>query len=586
MTVWRERAVRVMLGVVFACALVWGGYWAAHKAYAIDEFYYAHEAWELTRPGASWLKPLVAGERFLPLYVFAPVIALTEDDPARLIWVRYEMIVLWGLLLLGMGRLSYRLTGGGRCAAAVAIATAALVRPLMWYAVELRPDPVALVCVVWSLVCLSEAAHRDAKRRWSAAAGLLLFLGCCASVKALVYGGPFLLAAILGLPKRYRGHFEAPWHFSLSFGAGLTVTGLLVLWRGDFATYWDGIFGMIKLHEEHYPELDPWRLAIPVMGRYPWLVVLTGLGALSLLMRWGQRLWRAREGSLGLLVVLVWVGAAASFLMQRGAYDYSLLPALVMSCVLSAVAVHDRYVALMASGRAVRCAALAVGVCVIGLVAWKGNEEAQRMPRNDAQRVVQRDIHRLTAPDDVAYDLSAAFVFRPRAHRFAFVDMLRAKLYREELNQKVPELLRERGAVLFVNNARFNPWRKQPLGRFIARHYQRYSDDLALWGRRWTQTRAPWADKFEAIVAGEYFVHPPEALTRGALTVDGVPVTAPVMKLTRGEHHVRWQPAAGAQLKGPLYMIWLPRDGEPFDPARPSAPASLGRYILPGGVLE
>lgn len=583
-----ELKQRVAITVVGGLAILWGAWWAINKAYAIDEFYYVHEAWRMLQPGHGLLEPVLHGVRFLPLYWYAPIIALAQDEPARMIWLRFEAILVWGAMLALLARCAYLLSAGSRLAAAAALFMAAAARPLMWYAVELRPDPLAMTLTLASLWALLEAGRSARPQRWAAGAGLCLFLACCASFKAFVYGGPFAIAALCALPKRYRAHFERPYLFSAVFGAGWLVTALLVLGAGSGERYGEGLFGLIALHEEHYPKLDPWRLFTPMLERYPWLAVVTLLGLSELGRVWLTSL-RQRQGSPALLVLLVWAGACASYFMQRGAYDYSLLPMLAMSCLVGAVGVSALWRATLTSRQQLepsqRRGLIVAFSAIMALWCYDIYRDAQGLPSNDRQLEAQRKLGALTTPQDKVYDLSASYVFRPRPHRFAFVDRLRVKVFEDELNREVPKLLKSEQVAVVIEDKRFNTVKNKPLGKFITSHYQPYDGDFRVWGKRWDALTTPWQDKYWAIQDGEYFVHPPALLTTGRLELDGQHITSPTLKLKAGEHIVKWTPA-GAKRRQALYLMWLPRDRKRFDPTRKRPPKRLAPWILPGGVLR
>lgn len=577
---------RLGLATLAALSILWGAWWAINKAYAIDEFYYVHEAWQMLQPGHGLLEPLLHGVRFLPLYWYSPIIAIAQDKPEHMLWLRFEAILVWGAMLGLLARCAYLLSERSRLAAACALFMAAAARPLMWYAVELRPDPLAMTLTLASLWALLEAAQRARPKRWVMGAGLCLFLACCASFKAFVYGGPFAIAALFALPKRYRAHFEHPYLFSAIFGAGWVITAALVLGTGSGALFWEGLFGLIELHEEHYPKLDPWRLFTPMIQRYPWLIVVTMLGLSELGRDWIVSL-KQRQGSPALLVLVVWVGAIASYFMQRGAYDYSLLPMLAMSCLIGAVGISALWRAARASILALepsrrRALVVAFGA-IMALWCYDIYRDAQGLPSNERQLEAQRKLGALTDPQDKVYDLSASYVFRPRAHRFAFVDRLRVKVFADELNQEVPKLLKSQQVALVIEDARFKVIKSKPLGKFIATHYQPYDGDFRIWGKQWKALNAPWQDKYWAIKDGDYFIHPHAQLTTGRLEVDGKPITTPTFKLKAGEHLIKWTPE-GAKKRKALYMMWLPRDKKRFDPTIKRPPKRLAPWILPGGV--
>jgi hypothetical protein len=554
------------------------------KAYAIDEFLYVHRAWSFLQPEGGLLSSIGRGDLFVPAMVMAPFTAAGGDDPATMIYVRLSMLI--GLLVaLGavavLAACSDAIDRRGRHGVALLAAVLVLGDPtVMKHLIEVRPDCVALALLLAALAILRWQRLGD--RAAAVIAGLLVFAACMSSVKTFFVGaglGPIvaldLWASARGRPQVTR---SAIW-FIAGFGACVVVLLAVILTTSTPGAFWRGFYEAKQFHEQHYTPIPLGRffwpyvkLAWPVIGMA--IVAATAIGAET----W--RRWRAQGGlHPDLLLVLVWLGAWASYLVQKAGYPYSLIPVGVVSALLAARgiglvagAIEERRRVLWAAG-----ALVLVGFTALSLGRVKPRHS------NEGQIAVQRRIGGLTRSDDAAYDLSASYVYRPRGHRFAFVDRSRRLALHDEIVKEVPRSLIEREVVLFVWDVRFaSRWRNTPLGEFIFRNYQPRSSELFFWGRRYElQAGEPLSDRFRAVKSGRYFVHPARAAER--IRIDGQPIDGPIVELEAGVHPIDIR---GAEKTGDVYVVWLPADGQPFNPARRRGYGrgrdnDLARWILP-----
>lgn len=554
------------------------------KAYAIDEFHYVHKAWMALQPDDGLFAAIGRGEAFVPSMLCAPFAALGGDDPATMLYVRLSMLIGLALCLFGVAILAGIEDPGSEPRLGVALLAPLLLLadPIaMKHLVEVRPDCVAIALLIAALAMLRW--RRPGDRVAAAAAGLLVCAACFSSLKSAIVGaglGPVfavdLIAWRRGRPQVLR---SAP-AFAIGFAAGVVAVLAVVVSVSSLDRFWYGYYGIIAFHEAHYAAISLERFLEPYILRV-WPVLLLAACGVVLIAAAQWRRWRA-ERALGpdVLIALFWLGAWASFLIQKAAYPYSLIPISVTSAILAARALGWVGAALLVAGDR-RAAAVAVvalaGVVALGLAGVKPKHD------NDGQIAVQRQIGELTAVDDAAYDLSGSFVYRPRGHRFVFVDKSRRTGMRAEINREVPRSLVERQVVLFVWDVRFAAsWRKSPMGKFILEHYQPLSWELFFWGRKLAvDPERPRSFEFLAIKTGRYFVHPAAAAPR--VRIDGEPLARPIAELEAGTHDVA---IAGAGKPEDVYLIWLPRNGVPFDPTRyrwygAGRNNALARWILP-----
>lgn len=553
----------------------------AHKAYAIDEFYYTHRAWTLVTAGSGLLGEIAAQGRFVCSLLWYPWVAVGGSDPARMILVRRGMFPLLLLTLGCLGWVSYRREPVHRIAAALTALLFALSGPgFIWHVVEIRPDGVALMFLVLSAALLY--GGRRGSAALAAAAGFSLLLCCLSTAKAVVYCSAFAPALLVDLSALGRGReariLRRPLFFLLGFGGGALAI-VLVLWLeqspGEFV---HRLFRGALEHERYYPRLPKSRYLVPYLqaGVALWVFGLVGL---AVAVAESIRAWR-RQGVFlqHWLWIMLYFSTLASFLLQKAPYPYSLLAWSGVQSVLAArgaLRLLDSP-ALSVGMRRMLLIGAAVGTPVIVFAA---GPLLRPQHTNHRQIELQRMIGELVGETDTVYDLSATYVYRPRAHRFAFVDTARKARYWSQLGTEVPRSLIDNRTMLFVYDTRFHTAPDGPLKRFILKHYQRYNNDLYIWGRRWDENRRPFSDTFLAPRASEYFVFPPEVAAAGVLRIDGRPVRKQVFHLERGEHRVSYRP--GRYVAEELFLIWLPRDGKTFDPTRPAPPYYLGRHILP-----
>lgn len=577
------RLWRIWLGVAgAACAYL--AYRVAElcasKAYAIDEFHYVHRSWLATH---DLRDAIVNGKQLVTTLWFTPFVAMGGDDPASMIYVRLSMLLVLGATVAAMAWIAARSGADDRprwVAAVLAVLLALSARQFLWHAIEVRPDGVALMLVLASVAVLYARRLRD----WlaAAAAGLLLFLACLASRKAIVYGAVFAPVFAVDLWCWLRGRRPAalrcPLSFAAGFAAGLVALVIALAALGGFDSFWHGFYTEARMHERHYPGFSAWRYVKPYVAEHALVWIPAAVGGAALVHRGIAAFRRDRVVDRGWLLVLLVAGGWVSHLLQTAAYPYSMLPGIAFTVLLAARGL-DELAALAPRDRAlVPVAAVLLAAPVVLAVQMRTG----LTPRyaNDRQIEVQRMIGRLTAPTDTVYDSSATYVYRPRGHDAIFIDASRAKRLRKQLEREIPEQLVARQTPLFVYDKRFHGnFRRGPIGQWVLSHYHPMNGDLYVWGRRYDGDRA-LTTEFHAIMDGDYFVYPPEAAARGALVIDGRELDDAVFTLARGPHQVTWRPDPTLTPRS-LYLMWLPRDGKPFVPGNKKPDYELGRYILP-----
>lgn len=577
---WAACTRMVALAVAI---LVWRALVLAYtKAYAIDEFFYTHVTWTYVAGPESFEGLFTELGTFGGSLIWAPAIALGADDPANMIYVRLTMFPLFAVTAAASMVVAARLESARPWLIALACAFLLFsTRRLLWHALEIRPDGVAIAFAMAALALLY--IRRLGDRLAAALSGACVFFACVTTLKAVVYCAPFGLALLADLWSWRKGRpmiLRSPLFCVLGGLACVAALAAVLVATGGFGGFWDGYYGRIADHQKFYPALEASRFLAPFFYQHGMLWLLASFGVVGTIY---QAIARYRtDGSIDRrwLLVAMLAGAWLSYVLQKAPWAYSLVPGAVFLALFGALGVALLLGLVDATTRGNR--QLIGAMVAAGLVVATTSARYRMEPkyRNTRQIAVQRDIHRLTDPGDSAYDLSATYVYRPRGHRFAMVDKKRRRRFGTALAKEVPASLIENETVLFVYDARFHAsMRKRALGKDILKNYQRYSNDLYFRGRRWKLSDEPLAATFHAIKSSRYFVHPPEAVTEGRLSIDGRMIGDRVFELTKGEHAVEFE--RGSFGGANMWIIWLPRNGIPFDPGRRAPRYSLGKYILP-----
>ncbi|MCA9580452.1 MAG: hypothetical protein KC416_01580 [Myxococcales bacterium] len=540
------------------------------KNYAIDEFYYAQEAWRLAmmRPP---LAPILAGEPFVPTYLWSLVASASEGNPEHMIWLRYQMLGVFILYLGAIAWIASRHTQRPWLAGSMAALFLFSLRTFVFRAIEVRPDSIALLFLTGSVAVLY--VNRWPPRVVALLSGLALFLAAMASRKAVLYGAAFLPVFLWDLRLLRRGDPPAtrsPFFFFLGGAVPLLAMLGLIGFHGTFERVLAS-YNRTVAHEIHYPEIDVLKNLLPTIVESPLLFLFGGLGAAALMApRWAFGANEQRDPRRVLLVLLL-VSTWASYFIQKAPYAYSLLPGLAFLAVTA-----GRWVDGLFSTPAPRWW-LALGLVLPLWSAVVGAYALEPKRTNERQRELHRELNELTDPSDTIYDMSSTFAFRPRAHRFGFVDKARFSAMRAEIEQEVPQALEDNETMLFVQDLRFRRFSGSPLARYIRFHYHPYNADFWVRGRHWNQNGVGWEDTFTALRTAKYFVHPEEAVE--GLRVDGRALSGPAVELEKGVHSVSWTPTPGST-PGDIFLLWLPRNGQRFDPTRRFPKYALGRYVF------
>lgn len=523
------------MGAVLALFTVQAVRLALFKAFGIDEFEYSHAAW-LISTGAVPYEDFFEPHFPLLMQVLAAPLALVGAEPESMLWLRLLMLPFLALSCFAGAVVAGRGEARQGALAAVFLLAAG---PFVGPATEIRPDAVAFAFFLAALACLY--------RRRSFTSGLCLALSAWASQKALLYGAVLPALAVVDLARdraspRSVSDLRA---FALGLGGGGLVVALYLTMTGSWAAWARWSLVWASHHERAYPGF-PWTTWLePALRETAWLLVLAALGVAATARRLGRD-----SHDWALLAALP--ATFLSFAIQQAAFPYSLLPFAGVVAVLAARGVA----ALARAAQAQWTLAGALGLMVAAALAGAGLDLERRLARGNAHQLDElRALGRLTEPGDPVYDNSGSATARPHLGFYPVTDALMRVDRAEELAREIPALIEAAGCTVVLRDLRYEGL-PGPLRAWIEEHFQPYSADIWLWGRRYAAPSGELDDRFLAVRSGSYFAHPPTVLE-----IDGVRVTSPVFQLSRGTHTVRSDGAPGD-----VFILWLPASGERYRP--------------------
>ena len=555
------------LQIALAAYLAWFAVLAAQlarlKHFSIDEFQYAHAAW-LVAGGQMPYRDFFEVHFPLVYQILAPVFVIAGDDPTAIVGLRLGMLPFLALACGGVAILNAR---QGRLAALAAPVLLLALPAFVTLATEIRPDAIAAALFLASLGLLR--VERVSDRLCGAGSGFLLAASAWGSQKAAFYGSIFALTLLVDLAARrgdrVRGDrplLRSPAAFVGGVVAGVAVVAIYLTATGSWAAWWNWRFTWAVEHQRHYPGF-PWRrYFVPILVDAPWLFLLAAWGLVRTLRALRER-GRDATWDPDMLLVGALVSTFASFALQRAPFPYSFLAFLAIVTVFAGRGVGDL---LATEARPAVRLTLATALLVV-LAVQSVTLSTILADSNAAQLTVLARVGRLTSPDDAAYDNSGGYVARPHTYSYYYTDSFLRESQAETLARDVPRAIVEQGTVLHLRDLRFDTL-PPALRAFLDRHFQPLDGDVALWGQHYVvPSSGAFEDTFLANRDDRYFVSPVSALERGVLTIDGKPVREPVFRLTPGEHRIVYQGPPGQ-----LDVLWLPRNGERWEPRRGLAP--------------
>jgi hypothetical protein len=316
------------------CAL-WAARWtylvSLRKSFTLDEFQWAHAAWEVANGRVPFRDFF---EVHFPLnYQYMSLAFRLGDanDPTQILTMRMMMLPLLALMAWGMWQANRR---DGPALALLSPILAFTLPSWVSRATEIRHDPLAFALFMGAIGFLY--LRRGPVKLRAAASGLLLALACWGTQKVLVYGVVFLGAGVTDLlinrPKGCDCLLGDPIAFLLGFGAvGLTIAGWLRL-HDVWEPFYQWCFAWAADYQVKQTPFSWFKKLMPMLRYAWWYFGLTGIGIAITLRRLRDESDHADPDQ---VLLLAWLSTWASWALQQAPWSYSAIPFIAVSCVFA-----------------------------------------------------------------------------------------------------------------------------------------------------------------------------------------------------------------------------------------------------------
>lgn len=520
---------------------------AIGKVYSSDEFTYAHAGWLIAQGFVPYRDFALLHPPFTS-QIASLLFHLTDDNPANIVWLRVLLALSLSAACVLASLFANREDGRYGWLAGILMWS---YLPFVYPAIEIRPDSIAYFLFLAALAPLSAAGAPGLRGCLS---GLCLAGAFWASEKALLYGAPMLAASTI------MAFLRAP--ESRLFGRAflssqlvcLGAIGAYLILSGSAEEAYSFIVSWAIEHERSFPPRPAISTLADAVAANWWIFPCAALGVA----RTAQGVIK-RSGSQPLPDALLLAALPIGFLTfaaQRAAFQHSLIPFLGLVCIFAARGLAQLSKALPAR---VPAWLVMLGIAVsIHLHAYGGAATPLDFRSNVHQHALLEKIGSLSRPGEVVYDNSGRALTRPHLHFYFFTDTLMRKKLEATLTREIPDLVIQKECALAVLEPRFYSL-SRALKRFFATHFVRYSESIALWGKRFDRLGTGKDDRFYAIRSGRYFVYPQSAGPGSVKISDRAPVDG-IFSLEKGWHEVSSPDGE------PFIIAWLPANGERYVP--------------------
>lgn len=537
---------------------------------AVDEMQYAHGGWLIARGEVIYRDFF---EHHFPLLhqLLAVLWTGLGDDPTQILSLRLAMLPVFALAI---GAAVWINRPDDHALAWFAVPVFLLVPTLSAMQMQLRPD--ALSAALFLLALAAVRRSRIDPRLRGAVAGAAFALAIWGSLKVVFYGLPFFAALAADLARfaawrrgpgkpgdRYYG--VEPRYLlvhPVAFLAGaLGVASCVVLWLlvqgnlGDFVR-WAVLYNFD--HQSVYPGFPWWRNFGQLLQHSPWLLLAAGVGVAVTARRC---LGGGPQADWLLLAALP--STFLSFAWQTAPYLYSLIP---FTLVLALFAVRGlaygvRWSLERRTGSGVFALALLALWGMGEVLRVEGAFDKLRESSNEEQIETLARLGSLTSAEDPVFHQWAGQIARPSPHFFHFLEASTYRLQGETLGPELVRSMIEEGVTVFYAHTLF-PRLPPELRAYALDRFHPLDEHLWIYGQRFVPDAEGRArGTFDALRDDRYFVSPPAAARR--LRIDGERPVAPLVRLRAGRYQVELEAGGAGE---PVYLLWLPRDGQPFEP--------------------
>ena len=547
------------LGILVFLGLTWSV--SLHKFYAIDEFQYGHAAWLVHRGQTPFVD--FFDHHFPLIYqVFAPFFSIHGQAADYLFTMRLAMLLL---ILVTLGSFFLiRPLNRERSAMWAAIFLLSC-WPLISRMIEIRPDTLAIALVMLALGSLYPNYNPHFK---GCLAGFLLTLGVWSSQKVMVYGMPFVIAFAIDLVRYFRKerrlYLGNPFAFASGSILAMLTFPLSIFLSSGFAAWYTWCIQWPMEHEKTVIGFSWLQYLTPLLIHYWWQIPLLGAGVFALV---GQRR-REKEffSHPDLLLLAMLPLTFLSYTMQKVPYTYSLIPFLVVWCLVCGLgtAFLGRMLGSLSLSRNLTLFLGAGGFVVLTALIGFQVPFLRQLAADDNtyQKEMLTLVSQIAGPDDPVYDNSASTLIQPSVHFYYFTNAYIRKTQATRLAEEIPAAIWDKECTLYFHDGRFNQLNPQ-LKQFLVDHFFPYRGELWVFGKHFQTTNRE--QMFRAPREGRYFISPESA--REGIVLGGKPLEADIFTLEKGEHQLTLP-----ENHPSFYLLWLPADGKKFHPVPQEQP--------------
>ena len=304
---------------------------ALRKSFTLDEFQWAHAAWEIARGRVPFRDFF---EVHFPLnYQYMSLAFRFGDanDPTQILTMRMMMLPLLALLAWGMWQAN-RLDGDDL--ALLAPVLAFTLPSWVTRATEIRHDPLAFSLFMGSIGCLY--LRRGPVKARAAAAGVLLALACWGTLKALVYGVVFAGAGLADLfinrPKERACLLGDPIAFIEGFAGVVLIIAASLSLQDNWEPFYQWCFAWAADYQVKQSPFSWFKKLTPMLRYGWWYFGLAGIGIATTLRRLRSEGDHADPDQ---ILLLAWISTWASWALQQAPWSYSAIPFIGVTCVFA-----------------------------------------------------------------------------------------------------------------------------------------------------------------------------------------------------------------------------------------------------------
>ena len=475
---------------------------ALRSSLAIDEFLYLHWSYKASQGVFAGTDYFACHFAFLQM-IFAPLFWLVQGAPERAAFLARAVCALMAVGSLYFATLLYRRMSGGKTAWSrfetenepfLLLASAAVAAGFFSFStrlMEVRPDNLAIFCLLGSLACLPQKPHRLR----SLLAGALAGCAVLSSEKMLLPIAILLSAQIIVL---LAGGASRTRTLSQVFGVqgrgcilgflGFIVFGVCLLAKFEFDRFFGNLWALvdfIRLHETAYPRRG--NIFDTPNGRGFIYLVLSCCIALVVLwlvtlsktrkeLGWRRLVSLPLSPSYGALLI----AGVLIYALQKAPYAYSRSLLFVMGAPLIADAVIRGLASLFSLGRKGERAIQVVLYAAVFVSSGVGLHQADSRVLKQ-QMTTLSELRQLTTADDCVYDNSMGAFFREHAHSyFVSTDAMLKKVKAQELATQIPSAILQAGCVAMLVDIRQVDLPRS-LALFLQKHFSPVSPHLYLY---------------------------------------------------------------------------------------------------------